>query len=165
MAKQGLNKIILVIEAGFNLNRVASGACGPARRLEDSRQVRLFIPYCAISLGLNDDANRPVPALHFLYGGCVMLFESGSVVPADVFLDAFSAPKAVLTTPSLKELVERRVALAIKAHRFRSLQTSDVKDGAFHCEPGKQRAYDKRLTDLDAAIAERSGRSLYPCQR
>ena len=94
-----------------------------------------------------------------------MLFESGAVVPADVFLDAFSAPKAVLTSLSLKELVERRVALAIKAHRFRSLHTSDVKDCAFHCEPGKQRAYDKRLNDLDAAIAESSGRSLHPCQR
>ena len=94
-----------------------------------------------------------------------MLFESGAVVPADVFLDAFSAPKAVLTSLSLKELAERRAALAIKAHRFRSLHTSDVKDGAFHCEPGKQRAYDKRLTDLDAAIAERREKSLYPCPR
>ena len=93
-----------------------------------------------------------------------MLFESGSVVPADVFLDAFSAPKAVLTSLSLKELVERRVALAIKAHRFRGLHTCDVKDGAYHCEPGKQRAYDKRLTDLDAAIIERRGKNLYPRQ-
>ncbi len=110
-------------------------------------------------------ANRPAPALHFLYGGCVMLFESGAVVPADVFLDAFAAPRGVLTSLSLKELVERRVALAIRAHRFRGLHTSDVKDGAYHCEPGKQRAYDKRLTDLDSAIADHSGRSRYPCQR
>lgn len=83
-----------------------------------------------------------------------MLFESGAVVPADVFLDAFSAPKAVLPALSLKELVERRVAMAIKAHRFRSLNTFDMKEGAVHCEPDKQRAYDNRLTDLDAAIAE-----------
>ncbi len=94
-----------------------------------------------------------------------MLFQGGSVVPADVFLDAFSAPKAVLTSLSLKELVERRVALAIKAHQFRSLHTFDEKDGVFHCEPGKQRAYDKRLTELDGAIAERRGRRLYPWQR
>lgn len=93
------------------------------------------------------------------------MFENGAVVPADVFLDAFSAPKAVLTSLPLKELAERRVALAIKAHRFRSLHTSDENDGVFHCEPGKQRAYDKRLTDLDAAIAERRGKSLYLCQR
>ncbi len=83
-----------------------------------------------------------------------MLFEGGAVVPADVFLDAFSAPKAVLTRLSLQELVERRVALAIRAHRFRSLHTSETKDGISHCEPGKQRAYDKRLADLDFAIAE-----------
>ena len=44
-----------------------------------------------------------------------MLFEGGAVVPADVFLDALSAPKAVLASLSLKELVERRVALALKA--------------------------------------------------
>lgn len=56
-----------------------------------------------------------------------MLFESGT--------DAFSVPRAVLTSLPLKELVERRVALAIKAHRFRRLHTSDVKDGALHCEP------------------------------
>jgi hypothetical protein len=92
-----------------------------------------------------------------------MLFEGGAVVPADVFLDAFSAPKAVLTSLSLTELVERRVALAIKAHRFRSLHTSDTKDSVVHCEPGKQRAYDKRLTDLDTAIAECT--SQHHCQR
>jgi hypothetical protein len=92
-----------------------------------------------------------------------MLFEGGAVVPAEVFLDAFSAPKAVLTSLSLKELVERRVALAIKAHRFRSLHTSDTKEGAVHCEPVKQRAFDKRLTDLDSAIAERGSKSLSPC--
>jgi len=94
-----------------------------------------------------------------------MLFEGGAVVPSDVFLDAFSAPKAVLTSLSLKELVERRVALAIKAHRFRSLHTSDTKDGVVHCEPGKQRAYDKRLSDLDSAIAECGRRSLHRFQR
>ncbi len=93
-----------------------------------------------------------------------MLFDGGAVVPADVFLDAFSAPKAVLTSLPLKELVERRIALAIKAYRFRSLHTSDAKDGVIHCEPGKQRAYDKRLTDLDAAIAERGCKSMSPCQ-
>jgi len=90
-----------------------------------------------------------------------MLFE-GAVVPADVFLDAFSAPKAVLASLSLTELVERRVALAIKAHRFRSLLTLDAKDSVVHCEPGKQRAYDKRLTDLDTAVAERISQH---CQR
>ena len=83
-----------------------------------------------------------------------MLFDGGAVVPADVFLDAFSAPRAVLTSLALNDLVERRVALAIKAHRFRSLHTCEKKDAAIHCEPGKQRSYDKRLTDLDAAIAE-----------
>ncbi len=92
-----------------------------------------------------------------------MLFEGGAVVPADVFLDAFSAPKAVLASLSLTELVERRVALAIKAHRFRSLHTSDTKDRVVHCEPGKQRAYGKRLTDLDTAIAECT--SQHHCQR
>jgi hypothetical protein len=88
-----------------------------------------------------------------------MLFEGGAVVPADVFLDAMSAPKAVLASLSLKELVERRVALAFRAHRFRSLHTSETRDGVVHCEPNKQRAYDKRLTDLDAAIAECGRRS------
>jgi len=88
-----------------------------------------------------------------------MLFEGGAVAPADVFLDAFSAPKAVLASLSLKELVERRVALALKAHRFRSLHTSERRDGVVHNEPNKQRAYDKRLTDLDAAIAESGRRS------
>ena len=82
-----------------------------------------------------------------------MLFEGGAVVPADVFLDALSAPKAVLASLSLKELVERRLALALKAHRFRSLHTSETRDGVVHGEPSKQRAYEKRLTDLDAAIA------------
>lgn len=89
-----------------------------------------------------------------------MLFDGGAVVPADVFLDAFSAPKAILPSLSLKELVERRVALAIKAHRFRSLATFDMKEGVVHCEPGKQRAYDNRLTDLDSAIAECRNRDL-----
>jgi hypothetical protein len=88
-----------------------------------------------------------------------MLFEGGAVVPADVFLDALSAPKAVLASLSLKDLVERRVALALKAHRFRSLHTSETRDGVVHGEPNKQRAYDKRLTDLDAAIAESGRRS------
>jgi hypothetical protein len=88
-----------------------------------------------------------------------MLFEGGAVVPADVFLDALSAPKAVLASLSLKELVERRVALALKAHRFRSLQICETRDGVVHGEPNKQRAYTKRLTDLDAAIAESVRRS------
>ena len=91
-----------------------------------------------------------------------MLFDNGAVVPADAFLDAFSAPKTVLQSLSLTELVERRVALAIKAHRFRSLNTFGTNDGAVHCEPAKQRAYDNRLSDLDSAIAEcRSGSDLY----
>ncbi len=94
-----------------------------------------------------------------------MLFEGGALVPADVFLDAFSAPKAVLKSLSLQELVERRVALAIKAHRFRSLHTSDTKDGVVHCEPNKQLVYDKRLFDLDAAIAECRREQMLPNQR
>ncbi len=84
-----------------------------------------------------------------------MLFEGGVLVPADVFLDVFSAPKAVLKSLSLQQLVERRVALAIKAHRFRSLHTSDTRDGVAHCEPYKQLGYENRLCDLDSAIAER----------
>ncbi len=84
-----------------------------------------------------------------------MLFEGGVLVPADVFLDTFSAPRTGLKSLSLQQLVERRVALAIKAHRFRSLHTSDTTDGVAHCEPNKQQVYDNRLCDLDSAIAER----------
>ncbi len=94
-----------------------------------------------------------------------MLFEGGAVVPADVFLDVFSAPKSVLASLSLQELVERRAALAIKAHRFRSLHTAEAGGGVLHFEPGKQRAYEKRLSDLDAAIAERRSSSLLYCKR
>ncbi len=94
-----------------------------------------------------------------------MLFQGGVLVTADVFLDAFSAPKSVLKSLSLQELVERRVALAIKAHRFRSLHTYDTKDGVAHCEPNKQRGYDNRLCDLDAAIADRGRKTLSPSQR
>ena len=111
---------------------------------------------------MNPEGEEPAPALAM--GGCVMLFDGGAVVPADVFLDAFSAPRAVLASLTLNELVERRVALAIKAHRFRSLHTCDMKDVAIHCEPAKQRSYDKRLTDLDAAIAELGRKPLYSGQ-
>ncbi len=94
-----------------------------------------------------------------------MLFQGGVLMPADVFLDTFSAPKAVLKSLSLQELVERRVDLAIKAHRFRSLHTSDTKDGVSHCEPNKQLAYDTRLFDLDAAIEERGRKQIFPGKR
>lgn len=82
------------------------------------------------------------------------MFDGGAIVPADVFLDAFTAPGAALPGFSLKELVERRIALAIKAHRFRSLNTVDTKEGLVHCKACKQRAYEKRLKELDAAIAQ-----------
>ena len=123
-----------------------------SKTIKDLHSNKVFYTILRDKVGLNLERGELAPALAM--GGCVMLFDGGAVVPADVFLDAFSAPRAVLTSLALEDLVERRVALAIKAHRFRSLHTCDMKDVAIHCEPGKQRSYDKRLTDLDAAIAE-----------
>ena len=84
-----------------------------------------------------------------------MSFERRAMDQADRDLDAFAVPRISLASLSFQELVGRRIALAIAAHRFQALHTLDSKSGTFHSKPDRQRAYDNGLRYYDDVIAER----------